>query len=109
MKIPVNELRKFNGTYEWYEKYGEGYRIVYFYDDGSYYVGGFARDIDGFMFDFCESYPIDDESDIPEFISVDDLLGRYLNSLKDISAAALYKTDGTCVMKKTREVNKSQK
>ncbi len=55
------------------------------------------------MVNFCDIYPIEDESDIPEFISIDDLLDRYLDRLSDISAVAIYKTDGTCVGKKERK------
>lgn len=55
---------------------------------------------------FCDVYPIKDESDIPEFISNDDLLDKYLNKLNDVSAVAIYKTDGTCLQKKTRNITK---
>lgn len=100
MNIPIDELTKFQGSYEWYKKHGDGYRIVFFYPNDSFFVGAFSRTIEGFMINFCDIYPIEDESDIPEFISVDDLLNRYLNRLSDISAVALYKTDGTCLQKK---------
>ena len=52
--------------------------------------------------DFVEIEPIMDVDDIPEFISNDDLLDRYLSELNDISAVAIYKTDGTCLQKKER-------
>lgn len=55
---------------------------------------------------FCDVYPIEDESDIPEFISNNDLLDKYLNKLNDVSAVAIYKTDGTCLQKKTRNITK---
>lgn len=55
---------------------------------------------------FCDVYPIEDESDIPEFISNDDLLDKYLNKLNDVSAVAIYKTDGTCLQNKTRNITK---
>ena len=58
------------------------------------------------MMNFCDVYPIEDESDIPEFISNDDLLDKYLNKLNDVSAVAIYKTDGTCLQKKTRNITK---
>ena len=102
MNIPIEELTKFQGGYEWYEKHGDGYRIVYFYPDNTYSVGTFCGNIEGFMMDFVEIEPIMDEDDIPEFISNDDLLDRYLSELNDISAVAIYKTDGTCLQKKER-------
>ena len=40
------------------------------------------------------------------FISIDDLLNRYLNEITDIAAVALYKTDGTCKQKKARTITK---
>lgn len=106
MNISVDELKKFQGTNDWYEKHGEGYRIVYFYPDGSYYIGACSKTIAGFMINFCDIYPIEDESDIPQFISNDDLLNRYLNELNDVSAVAIYKTDGNCVQKKERTLTK---
>ena len=46
------------------------------------------------MTGFKESDPIICEDDIPVFISIDDLLNRYLYEITDIAAVALYKTDG---------------
>lgn len=37
MNIPIEELTIFQGGYEWYEKHGDGYRIVYFYPNNTYY------------------------------------------------------------------------
>lgn len=112
MNIPIEELTKFQGGYEWYEKHGDGYRIVYFYENNTYDVGTFSGSIEGFMMDFVEIEPIDDESDIPPFISIDDLLNRYLSDVKDAIAVAIYKTDGTCISIKARnevECNSNQK
>jgi len=106
MNIPIEELTKFQGGYDWYKKHGEGYRIVYFYSDDTYYIGAFSKTIEGFMMNFCDIYPIEDESDIPVFTSNDDLLNRYLNELSDVSAVAIYKTDGTCLEKKERNITK---
>lgn len=86
--------------------YEDGYRIVYFYDDNNYEIGEYCKTVEGFMIGFAECDPIIDESDIPEFISVEDLLNRYLNEIDDIVAVALYKTDGTCLQKKTRTITK---
>ena len=86
-----------------YGRYQDGYRIVYFYSDNTYKVGAFCGNIEGFMMDFVEVEPIEDESDIPDFISIDDLLNRYLLDVKDAIAVAIYKTDGTCVQKKERQ------
>lgn len=84
-------------------KYQNGYRIVYFYENGNYSVGAFSGSVEGFMMDFIENDPIIDEDDIPKFISVDDLLERYLNALPNVAEVALYKTDGTCIEKKSRK------
>lgn len=84
-------------------KIQNGYRIVYFYPDNSYKVGTFSGNVEGFMMDFVECEPIDEDSEIPDFISEDDLLDRYLNSLDNISGVALYKTDGTLVLKKMKK------
>ena len=86
-----------------YGQYQDGYRIVYFYPDNTYKVGTFCGNIEGFMMDFVEVEPIEDESDIPDFISIDDLLSRYLSDVKDACAVAIYKTDGTCISKKDRK------
>lgn len=105
MEISIDELRKIEGNYDWYNKHGEGYRIVYIYSDEKYYIGAYSKTIEGFMVNFCDSYPIEDESDIPEFISIEDLLNRYIEELKDVKEVALYKTDGTCIQNKVRENN----
>jgi len=107
MTLSADELRTFNGTKDWYNEYGEGYRIVYFYPDNSYYIGAICKSIEGFMIEFCNEHPIMDENDIPVFISNEDLLSRYLNSLEDISSVAIYKTDGTCIDKKEKERKKA--
>lgn len=87
-------------------QYQDGYRIVYFYSDNTYSVGAFCKTIEGFMIGFAECDPIIDEDDIPEFISIDDLLNRYLNEMNNIVAVALYKTDGTCLEMKKRCITK---
>ena len=48
------------------------------------------------MYMFCDN-PIMDYDDIPEFISNDDILSRILKESPDVVAAAIYKTDGTCI------------
>lgn len=101
MNINVEELMNVNDEYEKDKKYDNGYRIVYFYDD-HYFVGEYCKTIEGFMIGFAENNPIMDESDIPKFVSIDDLLDRYLNDVKDATAVALYKIDGTLVLKKER-------
>lgn len=96
------ELRKFDGNYDWYNEYGDGYRIVYFYQDNSYKIGSIAKEIKYFMMDFSNRNPIDDENDIPKFISIDNLLDCYLNDLQEISEVAIYKTDGELIKSKKR-------
>lgn len=102
INVSIDDLRFKSGFGINCGKYQDGYRIVYFYPDNTYSVGTFCRNIEGFMMDFVEIEPIMDEDDIPEFISNDDLLDRYLSELNDISAVAIYKTDGTCLQKKER-------
>lgn len=81
----------------------DGYRLIYFYGDDVYHVGEFCKTIEGFMIGFVEYDPIVDEDDIPTFVSIEDILDRCLDSMKDISGVAIYKTDGTCVEMKKRE------
>jgi len=85
----------------------DGYRIVYFKGNGDYKIGTFCQTLERFMVEFCEKEPIDDESEIPPFISVDDILERYLNSLSQFESVAMYKTDGTCILRKYRENRKT--
>lgn len=100
--ILIDDLKYKNKFGINYGQYQDGYRIVYFYPDNTYEVGTFCGNIEGFMMDFVEVEPIEDESDIPDFISIDDLLGRYLSDVQTASAVAIYKTDGTCISKKDR-------
>ena len=80
MKIAMKELQyNKNG-----KKYENGYRIVYFHND-HYFIGEFCKTIEGFMIGFTKCNPIIDDSDIPPFISIDDLLNRYLNEVEDAS------------------------
>lgn len=102
MNIDIKNLKTINGTNNWYKEHGEGYRIVYLYEN-NYKVGAYAKNIQDFMIDFSISNPIESELDIPEFISIEDLLNRYLADLKEITGVALYKTDGTLIMKKMQK------
>lgn len=110
MNINIQDLKIIDGTDNWYKEHGEGYRIVYLYEN-DYKVGAYAKNIEDFMMDFAESAPIDIESNIPKFISTEDLLYRYLEDLNEITGVALYKTDGNLIMKKmqkdiTKGINK---
>lgn len=96
MNITAEELQSKNG-----KSYHDGYRIVYFYDD-HYSIGEYCSTIEGFMIGFIEKPPIMFESEIPEFTSTDDLLNRYLIDLPDAISIAIYKIDGTCIAKKSR-------
>lgn len=87
------------------KKYVEGYRIVYFENNNKYSIGAYCKTIEGFMIGFAESDPIIDD-DIPQFISVNDILERCLNLYNDINGVAIYKIDGTCVQKKYRNIAK---
>jgi len=83
----------------------EGYRLVYFYQNGNYYISTYAKKIEDFMFEFCESYPIMDEEDIPKFKSADDILQRCLINIKDVNEVAIYDVNGNLVAKKERIKN----
>lgn len=104
MEISSEKLKDINGNYDWYNKFGEGYRVVYFYEDDTYKIGTYCKKIEDFMMDFVEIEPIEDESYIPPFLSITNLLERYLQTIKDINAVAIYKTDGTCIAEKKREI-----
>lgn len=54
------------------------------------------------MIDFSSCDPVMDDDDIPEFISVDDLLNRYLESMSDIISVAIYDVNGTIIVKKEK-------
>lgn len=106
INVLIEDLKyksKFGNNYGIYQ---DGYRIVYFYSDNTYKVGTFCGNIEGFMMDFVEIEPIEDENNIPNFISTDDLLNRYLSEVKDAIVVAIYKTDGTCIQKKERNIIK---
>lgn len=100
--ISKEELRKFNDNYNWYNENGEGYRIVYLYENDNYKLGPIAKKIENFMLDFSDIYPINDENDILKFISIDNLLDCYLNDLQEINEVAIYKTDGELIKSKKR-------
>ena len=85
-------------------KYGEGYRIVYFENNDKYSVGAYCKTIEGFMIGFAECDPIIDE---PVFLACKTLKKkRCLNLYNDINGVAIYKTDGTCIQKKERNIIK---
>lgn len=77
-----------------------GYRIVYFYSNNTYECGTYVKKIEDFMIDFASCDPV--MNDIPEFISVDDLLNRYLESMSDIISVAIYDVNGTIIVKKEK-------
>ena len=79
--------------------YEDGYRIVYFYEDGSYHIGEFCKTIEGFMIGFAENNPILDEDDIQKFVSNMDLLNRCLKYDTNATSIAIYKIDGTLIEK----------
>ena len=106
MNIPKEEFRLINGDSSWIDEHGDGYRIVYF-DDQAYHIGAYCPTIEGIMCELNECDPIIDESAIPAFISVDDMLSRILLSTKNVTSIALYTTDGVLVGKseKTKNLN----
>jgi hypothetical protein len=96
MKITKEELMDVDN------KHLDGYRLVYFKSDGTYSIGAYCKTIEGFMIGFAPCYPINDEGDIPPFISIDDLLERSLEFVSAVESVAIYKTDGTLIAKKDR-------
>ncbi len=96
--INIDDLKYIDGS----EELNDGYRIVLFYENGRYSVQEYCKTIEGFMIGFADCDPILDEDDIPEFISNEDLLSRYL-SIKDVIASAIYKTDGTLIARLEKE------
>ncbi len=97
MKILPDELKNNRSG----KDYIEGYRIVYFYDD-SYSIGAYCKTIEGFMIGFADCDPIIDDEDIPKFISIDDLLNRYLNEMKNITGVGIYSVKGNCLARKEK-------
>ena len=91
VNILIDDLKYKSNFGDKWGQYWDGYRIVYFYPDNTYEVGIFSGSIEGFMMDFAEVEPIWDESNIPNFVSIDDLLNRYLLDFADVSAVAIYK------------------
>ena len=87
----------------------DGYRVIYFYNNNSYRVGPFSKTIDGFMIDFVSFEPILDDDDIPPFVSVEDVLNRYLKLYDSISGVAIYKVDGSLIAKKEKNSKKCNK
>lgn len=88
-----------------YVTVNDGYRIVYLYNDGTYKLGVGAKKIEDFMIEFTPYEPIDDSSLIPPFISVEDLLNRFLIDCPSIDGIAIYKVDGTLIEEKFRDKN----
>lgn len=103
MEILTNELID-NGNGG---KYEDGYRLVYFNED-SYTIGAYCKTIEGFMIGLADCDPIIDESDIPPFISNDDLLNRCLGLLPSATSVAIYSTNGTCIQRKFRKKNNTK-
>ncbi|MDD2377944.1 MAG: hypothetical protein PHE05_03855 [Bacilli bacterium] len=103
MNIPLEELRKNSPN----EEYKDGYRAVYFYDN-HYSIGTYCKTIEGFMIGFAECEPIMFDDEIPEFVSIDDLLDRFLNDLPDAISIGIYDMKGNCIAKKTRNIIKER-
>lgn len=104
-KINDSEVYKEELIYDMnYVTVKTGYRIVYIFKDGSYKIGMYAETIEEFMKEFAPYEPIDEFCEIPKFISVDDLLNRYLEDCPDITGIVLYNVDGSIVEQKNREL-----
>ena len=102
MKISLQDLKSNNSG----KQYDNGYRIVYIYND-KYVIGEYCKTIEGFMIGFADPNPILSKEDIPKFVSINDLLNRYLNDMKDVNGVAIYDVDGKCLAKKIRNNEKT--
>lgn len=76
--------------------------MAYFYPDNKYKISSFYGSIERFMMEFIGNDPIEDESDISPFVSIDDILDRSLNLYVDIFGVDIYKTNGTLMERKDR-------
>lgn len=80
-------------------KYDTGYRVVYFYEE-KYQIGSWVSDIKNFMYDFVEVEPIEDDEDIPKFISIDDILDRWIKRDEKLIKVAIYSVEGKLIQEK---------
>lgn len=78
--------------------YDTGYRVVYFYSD-TYRVGSWVSDIKNFMYDFVKVAPIESDDDVPEFISIDDILNRWIREDDKLISVAIYQVNGELIKK----------
>ena len=100
MEITIKDLK----FHKQGEEFPDGYRIVYFYGD-NYSIADYCKTIEGFMIGLIECAPIMDDDDIPEFISIDDMLDRYLKAVPNADGVGIYKTNGILIAKKERTKN----
>lgn len=54
------------------------------------------------MYDFVEVEPIDNDDDIPKFISTDDILERWIKKDKKVTKVAIYSIDGKLIQEKNK-------
>ena len=110
-KLTKDGVKKINDTVVYKEELiydynsvtvNDGFRIVYLYNDGTYKLGVGAKNIEDFMKEFTPYEPIDELCENPPFISVKDLLNRYLEECQGIDGVALYNIDGTLIDQKNR-------
>ena len=85
------------------EDYIDGYRIVTYYEDNSYYIGEYCKTIEGFMIGLCEHDPVISDEEIPKFVSNKDLLYRSLKFDSKAISAAIFRVDGTKIEKVDRD------
>ena len=90
--INIEKLKKDENN----QFYVDGYRIVYFYDNGNYHVGEFSRSIEDFITKISDT-DVDLEDNTLSFISNKDLLERCLKNNNTAIKVAIYKTDGTLI------------
>lgn len=94
--VNIDDLKKCGKS-----TYDRGYRVVFFYED-KYQVGSWVSDIENFMYDFVKVEPIENDKDIPKFISIDDILDRWIKEDKRLTKVAIYSVKGKLIQEKIK-------
>lgn len=101
MKISSHDLKYVDGE-DWFRILGSGYRIVFYFDDGTYKIGPYAKRVEDFMIGFYEKDEINKNMNLENFITIDELLETYLENFPAVEAVELYSTEGLRYGRKVR-------
>ncbi len=74
-----------------------GFTLVYFYEE-YIIIGEHASNFENFMYSFCESYPVNDN--VPDFVSLDDILNRAFLIHNDCKKIAIYDSNARVICEK---------